>query len=521
MSGPTGRTGMPAAQVAAAIAFALLLAGCGGAAPGTAKQAPPPSPPAAAPPSRGWTWMGGPIGGASETQQPPPSYGTVGVPSATNSPGGRMAFCTWTDASGNLWLFGGEANENGVNSVSGAPGYLNDLWVYNRSTGGWTWVGGSDNSDAPGVYGVKGQPAPGNWPGARQQMGCWTDKNGNLWLFGGWGMDRSPFNAATVYAGMLDDLWRYDPATGEWTWMSGYDTFASCDATVSPIQCNDLPSYGTLGIASPSNVPGARFFPTTWTDGQGNLWMFGGQGADATGQWGLGQLNDLWRYNIASGEWTWMSGSKYANGVGQYGTQGVASPGNVPGSRESAVGWADSDGHLWLFGGLGRGAFAADTGPYPDLNDLWRYDIANGEWTWVGGSKLNGQDGNYGTEGVASSANWPGARDGGVALTGANGGFWLFGGDGFDAVGTYFVLPPQLNDLWRYDPATGLWTWMAGSNLANQAGTYGTMGVSATGDVPGARNWAGGWADGSGALWIYGGVIQSSQYADLWKYRQP
>ncbi|MGH9489347.1 MAG: kelch repeat-containing protein [Terriglobales bacterium] len=460
------------------------------------------------------------MGSAAQTQEPQPSYGTMGVPSPTNTPGGRMAFCTWSDAAGNLWLFGGVSNA--VRNAAGGSGYLNDMWRYDRASGEWTWVGGSNNADAPGVYGVKGQPAPGNWPGARWQMGCWTDENGNFWLFGGVGVDLNPPNYDGLYAGDLDDLWRYDPVTGEWTWMSGYDTFSSCNATVTPVQCNDMPSYGALGVPSPGNVPGARFFPTTWTDGQGNLWMFGGQGADATGNWSVGQLNDLWRYNIASGEWTWMSGSSYANSVGQYGTRGVASPENAPGSRESAVGWADGDGYLWLFGGIGRGVSASDTGPYPDLNDLWRYDIANGEWTWVGGSKLNGQDGNYGAEGVASPANWPGARDGALALTGANGGFWLFGGDGFDAIGTLaFGAPPQLNDLWRYDPGTGLWTWMAGSNLANQAGTYGTMGVSATGDVPGARLWAGGWADSSGALWIYGGVVLSSQYADLWKYQQP
>ena len=452
------------------------------------------------------------MGVSSSLNGRPPSYGTMGVPSPTNTPGGRVAFCTWTDASGNLWLFGGEANENGVNvTESETSGYLNDLWVYDRSTSEWTWVGGSDKSDAPAVYGVKGQPAPGNWPGARQQMGCWTDKSGNFWLFGGVGLGRNPPSNSVIYAGDLDDLWRYDPATGEWTWMSGYDTFSSCNATVTPIACNDLPSYGTLGVPSPSNMPGARFFPTTWSDGQGNLWMFGGQGADATGQSWLGQLNDLWRYDIASGEWTWMSGSKYANSVGQYGTQGVASPDHVPGSRESAAGWADGDGYLWLFGGFGRGTVAWPKGLYPDLNDLWRYDIANGEWTWVGGSDTNGQEGSYGTEGVASPANWPGARDGAVALTGAGGDLWLFGGNA----------QASLNDLWRYDPGTGLWTWMAGSNLANQPGTYGTMGVSATGDVPGARLWAGGWVDGSGALWIYGGVIQSSQYADLWKYQQP
>jgi hypothetical protein len=52
-----------------------------------------------------------------------------------------------------------------------------------------------------------------------------------------------------------------------------------------------------------------------------------------------------------------MSGSNtpYQNGV--YGTQGVASASNVPGARESAVGWYNpTSQELWLFGGsLGSG----------------------------------------------------------------------------------------------------------------------------------------------------------------------
>ena len=38
--------------------------------------------------------------------------------------------------------------------------------------------------------------------------------------------------------------------------------------------------------------------------------------------------------------------------------------------------------------------------------------------------------------------------------------------------------PPlrRLNDLWRYDIATGMWTWMNGANTVEQVGTYGTPG---------------------------------------------
>jgi hypothetical protein len=43
-----------------------------------------------------------------------------------------------------------------------------------------------------------------------------------------------------------------------------------------------------------SNVPGARYVAISWTDGSGNLWLFGGQGYDSSGS--DGYLNDLWEY---------------------------------------------------------------------------------------------------------------------------------------------------------------------------------------------------------------------------------
>lgn len=46
---------------------------------------------------------------------------------------------TWTDASGNLWMFGGYGYDS-----TGTRGWLNALWEFNPATGMWTWVGGSE-----------------------------------------------------------------------------------------------------------------------------------------------------------------------------------------------------------------------------------------------------------------------------------------------------------------------------------------------------------------------------------------
>jgi len=40
-----------------------------------------------------------------------------------------------------------------------------------------------------------------------------------------------------------------------------------------------------------------------------------------------------------------------------------------------------------------------------------------------------------------------------------------------------------------------------------QLGTYGTLGLAAPGNVPGAREWAAGWIDQAGNLWPFGGDI--------------
>src|SRR4051812_16503091 len=88
-----------------------------------------------------WTWVSG-----DKTVNSNGIYGTQGVAGPANMPGARISSISWTDASGVLWLFGG----NGLGQ-SGA-GVLNDLWKFNAS-GLWTWVGGSKFTLDNGFYG--------------------------------------------------------------------------------------------------------------------------------------------------------------------------------------------------------------------------------------------------------------------------------------------------------------------------------------------------------------------------------
>lgn len=422
-----------------------------------------------------WAWMKGP-----NTLNATGVYGTMGEPSMSNTPGSRHDPATWTDASGNLWLFGGYADANNTYFL------MNDLWEF--SSGQWTWMGGSDIGDQAGTYGSLGVPAISNVPGGRNYAATWTDASGNLWLFGGTGLD------SAGNQGPLNDLWKY--SAGEWTWMGGSNLEG------------EVAAYGTLGVPAATNVPGARFGAVTWTDPSGNFWLFGGFRRDANGNNG-GTLNDLWKYS--NSEWTWESGSQSMNQSGVYGTQGLPAPGNVPGARYWAVGWADSSGNLWLFGGTGYIA-NANSGW---LNDLWKY--SNGQWTWMSGTSQINQPGTYGVQGTAASGNTPGGRQDLVAWTDSSGNFWLFGGNGADSA----AQAGSLNDLWKF--SNGEWTWVAGSKLVNQYGAYGTQGMLAPGNIPGARSSMRGWVDANGNLWLFGGFgacTSGSQgnLSDLWMY---
>ena len=398
-----------------------------------------------------WTWESG------SSSPAPPEYGTQGVAASSNAPGDRFNAASWVDSSGNFWLFGGD-NGYAAQTNAGAPQVLGDLWKYDPATNQWTWVGGSNSTGAPAVYGAQGVPAAGNYPGARQLMESWTDLSGNFWLFGGSG---------------LNDLWEYNPNTNLWTWISG--------SAAPPASA----FYGTLGVFSPTNVPGARIGANTWVDHSGNLWLFGGSG-----------LNDLWEFKPATNQWAWMGGSSTPGVSGVYGTSGVPASANVPGSRTYASSWTDSAGNFWLFGGIGVSFL---------LDDLWEYNPATGLWTWFGPATSNPE---YAPIlGVGNPSNTPPPRSDAASWADHSGNLWMFGGDGNVSA---------MNDLWKYNIALGEWTWMGGPQLGLSAGAvFGTEGVGAATNLPGRLLDAVTWTDGSGNLWLFGGQIGGSA---LWKY---
>jgi N-acetylneuraminic acid mutarotase len=381
-------------------------------------------------------------------------------------------------------------------------------------TSAWVWMGGSQTLGLPPVFGTQGVAAPANTPGGRDGAYTWTDQNGNLWLFGG-GVSSSSYGIG----GLMNDIWRFDPNTLEWTWMGG-----SKEPWITWAQSK---AYGTKGVPSSTNFPMGRGSGLSWTDSNGNFWLFGGSGYPAVSQGFEGELNDLWEYNPSTAEWTWVSGTDASNQPGTYGTLGAAAAGNFPGGRYMATGWIDAQNNLWVFGGQGCDVL----GCFFELNDLWKYDPATNEWTWMAGSNTGGEyaaqsgaPGQYGVLGTPSAENSPGDRLGAMGGADANGNLWLFGGLGCDSKCSWGTL----NDLWEYSPSLQQWAWMGGASVLpveffGVAGVFGTQGVPSLNNYPGSRDEGIMWTDANGHLGMFGGyAIDSVDHLgtpdDMWDF---
>lgn len=451
-------------------------------------------------------------------------YGLKGVAASANVPGARAEAVTWVGKDGHLWLFGGNGNSpgGGVSSI-----HFNDLWEFDPATNLWTWVSGSD-AGGGGAYGMLGIAASGNVPGSRAGAVGFTDTAGNLWLFGGWGFD------SIGQFGTMNDFWKFDVLSLQWTWMGGANTLPDNNDSCQP------GVFGTLGVEAAANVPSGRYLAAGWADTAGNFWLFGGGSCDANGYQAI--TDDLWKYSPSTAQWTWVSGNPFYQ-PGVYGTIGTASAANVPGSRWSPATFTDHAGNLWLFGGSAADA----SGVRGYLNDLWEWNTSTSQWTWISGSSSAGTancyqagiecapSGVYGSLGQPAPGNVPGGRSDAVGSVDGSGNLWLFGGEN-NANGQSNLL----NDLWKFDVQSSQWAWMSGSStitcaaktsqgqcaIDGSAGAYGTLRVPAAGNAPGSRSSHASWSDADGNFWLFGGdgLDGSGNLGilnDLWVYRAP
>lgn len=437
-----------------------------------------------------WVWMS-----CDSNMNRKGTYGIKGVANPSNQPGVRYAATNWTDNNGKFWVYGGMAEQ-----LSSVNRNYADLWMFDPATNLWTWIGGDSSANAKSRYGVQSVPDVNNNPGIRKyHMASWKDSNGDLWIFGGYG--NNAYNT----------LFRYDLNDNTWTWMGG-DTVVAA-----------LGVYGTLGVPSTYNVPGARCSVTaTWADNSGNLYLFGGQGYGSGSAFGY--LNDLWMYNINDNTWTWLSGDNIISQPGVYGTLGVPAPSNKPGGRMCFASWMDNDGNLWLFGGYGHDA----NGDIGVLNDVWKYSITNNEWTWMSGSNIRNPLPQYGPFCGASTGYNPTGR----LLTQARwtdqcGNMWFFGGEDIYSLSND-TLNPDKNDLWRFNVTDLTWKRIKGDTAHIAGYHWGVKGVPAYGNSPGSNTGANAFLNDDG-LWMLGGACWKDYdpsafntlrkwWLSMWKY---
>ena len=268
-------------------------------------------------------------------------------------------------------------------------------------------------------------------------------------------------NAGTATANVTNVAVICGATTGpnEWAWVSGANTSTRGDVRDS-------------GTAAAGNIPGARAVRCYLDRAAGNFWLFGGEGYDSAGT--AGYLNDLWKYS--AGQWTWMGGSNVADQSGTYGTQGTAAAGNIPGARDGLLlGPMRPE-----ISGSSVGLVTTQRGHTEYLNDLWKYSAGRmdvDERVERGQPERDVRDSGHGCRGQRS---W-GARQ----------------FDYLDRRGRKFLALRWSMVTTRRghseisttcgSTAAGQWTWMSGSNVANQSGTYGTQGTAAAVNVPGAR----------------------------------
>jgi len=430
-----------------------------------------------------WSW----IKGDSISGQPP-VFGDRGVPAPENTPAGAYNSIGWVDNAGMFWSFGG----------SGIYGWRGDLWRFNPETLEWTWMKGSQEESHPGSYGEMGVPAETNAPPARGfGMANWTDNEGNLWMYGG----LSSYQSVGIH--IYADLWKYDVETDLWTWMNG-----SQESHVDPV-------YGMPGIPSPDVHPGSRSeMGATWVDQEGDLWLFGGGGEGFGTAYIL--YNDLWKYDIELNQWAYMRGQTFGGAPSVYGMQGVPDEMNEPSGRMAYGSWVDSGGNFWMMGGHVQqsGSFTYD--------DLWRYNPGTNEWTWMRGSTEPGNEGSFGTKGIASMANTPPARFENRANWTEGDKLYMFGGYYHIQSG----LNIMLNDLWMYDIPSNTWTWLSGDSLGQlPVPVHGDFGVPAPENTPGGRMGALAWYAGDNEAYIFGGYEYYPEFPssslttnEIWKY---
>ncbi len=388
--------------------------------------------------------------------------------SETN-PGPRVASAGWSDKKGNIYVFGGGGIDDERHT-----GLFEDLWHYDAKNLEWEKLSG-ERKTHPIQSNKKEKPVTNSEvPAPRKGAASWSDKFGNLYLFGG--------SLGSFYQN-VDDFWKFDIKTKSWSLLNGAETFNAKGRQLS---------NGKAVI----DLPPARSGALTWTDSKGDFWMFGGSYFDSKLSKTL-YLDDLWKYEVNKGTWSLMRGSlspKEAQ-IGKKFTEEHESPGG----RTNALGWYDKQNdRLWLYGGFG---YNYDASYYGGLADMWMYDLKRNVWSSFYPKVQINAEFNTAILGFESPKANPGYRYSAMTWVDQEGKFWLYGGH-HSTVNNAFKAD---KNIWKFDPESGNWTAVF-SNYPPPVISGGST-----------------FSDEEGNLWLFGGVMMDTNLNErptnkLWKF---
>ena len=199
--------------------------------------------------------------------------------SAKDIPSGRTSSLTWRFGNNTLYMFGGTILN--VAKPKSKKKIVSELWMLSIPKFKWTLLHGKNTMNHIGHYSAAGFTNAKNIPGSREQAAGWIDQQGNLWMFGGKGIESE--NDATIVMKtdikFLSDVWMFDISEQCWIYVMG------------PPNTVAHPVYGTRGHHSDLAFPGARAEAVAWSNGR-VAYIFGGHGYD--GRHKVSYLNDLW-----------------------------------------------------------------------------------------------------------------------------------------------------------------------------------------------------------------------------------
>jgi Kelch motif/Galactose oxidase, central domain len=344
----------------------------------------------------------------------------------------------------------------------------------------WQFLKGGQTTNQNPIYNTLGGANPTTTPGSRMNMAGFVDPNAQtLYLFGG-------VNGSSYY----NSTFVYNTGTGNWSYTTGANSANS--SGTQPLASNLFQGY-------PSARAGMGFAVAPL--GSGNrMFMKGGRGLAGNNST-VGILKSYYRTTSTLPAFQWLTGQDFSidhNSPSNF--FGGVNPLD-PGSLTNLCVFTDNNfNSLWQFGGIDGDGFTNNAMMFQSLNPIGT------TFTRVAGSTSREDPGSYNGQG---NSGIPAARAFAAYWKDAAGNFWIFGGSSPDN--------GAMNDLWRFNPTTNVFTLVKGT-FRNTTASYGTISTTSSSNFPPARAQASAVVSSDGKFYIFGGANGANYYNDLWQF---